>query len=89
VTDSIPGSDTFAVLHPARDAAWRILDRLRQLTEPTDRPDEEPLSLPRLLQVVGGRTIPLADDPIPARPLAARGRYAITTPPFGLRTWPA
>ena len=66
-----PGSDAFAVLHPARDAAWLILDRLRQLTEPTDLPDEEPLSLPRLLQVVEGRTIPLADDPIPARPLAA------------------
>jgi hypothetical protein len=62
-----PGSDIYAALYPARDAAWRILDSVRQLTDLTDLPREE--SLPSLLEAVEGRSIPLVDKPSPPVPL--------------------
>jgi len=65
-----PGSDGFAVLDPARHAAWHVLDRLRRLTELTDLP-REAITLPSLLQAVEGRSIPSADEPPPPRSLAA------------------
>jgi hypothetical protein len=72
VNRSHPGSDSYAALYPARDAAWRILDSLRRLTELTDLPHEEGVSLPSLLQTVEGRSIPLVDEPTsPPRPLPA------------------
>jgi cbb3-type cytochrome oxidase subunit 3 len=58
-----PGSETFAALHPARDAAWHILDRLRRLTEVPDLPGDETVVLPSLLQAVEGRSIPSVDEP--------------------------
>jgi hypothetical protein len=73
-----PGSDIYAALYPARDAAWRILDSVRQLTDLTDLPREE--SLPSLLQAVEGRSIPLVDKPFPPVPLG---------PPADSRTRPA
>jgi hypothetical protein len=63
------GSETYAALYPARDAAWRILDSLRRLTEPSEQPREESALLPSLLQTVEGRSTPLADEPIRPRPL--------------------
>jgi hypothetical protein len=75
-----PGSDTFAVLHPARDAAWHILDRIRRLTEVPDLPGDEAIALPSLLQAVEGRPIPWVDEPVAPHPLvvapAARPRPA-------------
>jgi hypothetical protein len=60
-----PGSESFAVLDPVRDAAWNILDRLRSLTELTDLPREEVGALPSLLQLIEGRSIPTVDEPPP------------------------
>jgi hypothetical protein len=57
-----PGSDSFAVLGPARDAAWHILDRIRRLTELADLPREEEAALPSLLQAVEGRPVPSVDE---------------------------
>jgi hypothetical protein len=65
-----PGSDSYAALYPARDTTWRILDSLRRVTEPADLPRDETVALPSLLQAVEGRSIPLVDEPTPARPLA-------------------
>jgi hypothetical protein len=62
-----PSSDGFAVLDPARHAAWHVLDRIRALTELTDLPRE--VTLPSLLRVVEGRAIPSVEEPPPPRPL--------------------
>jgi hypothetical protein len=65
-----PASDGFAVLDPARSAAWHVLDRIRRLTELTDLP-REAVILPSLLQAVEGRSIPSVDEPPPAHALRA------------------
>jgi hypothetical protein len=75
-----PGSDAFAVLHPARDAAWHILDRIRRLIEVPDLLRDEAIALPSLLRAVEGRPIPWVDEPASPHPLvvapAARPRAA-------------
>jgi hypothetical protein len=75
-----PGSDAFAVLHPARDAAWHILDRIRRLIEVPDLPRDEAIALPSLLRAVEGRPIRWVDEPASPHPLvvapAARPRAA-------------
>jgi len=52
-----PGNTFCSELQQVRDAAWTILDRVRELTEITTLPKRERDQLPSLISAVDGRRL--------------------------------